>query len=193
MGRFLRKHPEYLMAVFMVLLVVVLAFARTAGFTITLGLEAPAAQSTADPDKQPWFALGTEVWDARCYSCHAALPYVPKVILGGGRAYLPARDDALRDTRRGCHRGSAREPSAPAVRIPRRRAARSRAQLHVGGVGATPRRCRQSRTSTRRRRSPTPGRANGATWRCSRAGQTRGAEVTGGPDTPRDAADAPPP
>jgi hypothetical protein len=89
MGRFLRKHPEYLMAVFMVLLVVVLAFARTAGFTITLGLEAPAAQSTADLDKQPWFALGTEVWDARCYSCHAALPYVPKLFWAeGGRTYL---------------------------------------------------------------------------------------------------------
>jgi hypothetical protein len=89
MGRFLRKHPEYLMAVFVVVLVVVLAFARTADFTITLGFEAPAAKSAADPDTQPWLDLGTQVWDARCYSCHAALTHVPELFLAdGGRTYL---------------------------------------------------------------------------------------------------------
>jgi hypothetical protein len=89
MGRFLRKHPEYLMAIFVVLLVVVLALARTAGFTITLGLDAPTATRAADPDTPPWSALGTEVWDARCYSCHAALTYIPELFLAdGGRTYL---------------------------------------------------------------------------------------------------------
>jgi hypothetical protein len=89
MRRFLRKHPEYLMGVFVVLLVVVLALARTADFTITLGFEAPAAKSAADLDTQHWFDLGMEVWDARCYSCHAALTHVPELFLAeGGRTYL---------------------------------------------------------------------------------------------------------
>ena len=89
MGRFLRNHPEHLMAVFVALLVVVLALARSAGFSVTLGLEAPAAQRAVDPDEQPWLALGTEVWDGRCYSCHAALTYAPELFSAeSGRTYL---------------------------------------------------------------------------------------------------------
>jgi mono/diheme cytochrome c family protein len=89
MRRFLRNHPEYLMAVFVVLLVVVLALARSAGFAITLGPETPAAESATDADEHPWFDLGTEVWDTRCYSCHAALTHLPELFLAeGGRTYL---------------------------------------------------------------------------------------------------------
>jgi hypothetical protein len=89
MGRFLRHHPEYLMAAFVLLLVVGLALARSAGMAITLGTEAPAVASASAPDERPWYDLGMEVWDARCYSCHADLAYIPELFLAdGGRTYL---------------------------------------------------------------------------------------------------------
>jgi hypothetical protein len=89
MGRFLRHHPEYLMAAFVMALVVGLALARSAGLGIALGPDAPAAVSASAPEERPWFDLGMEVWDARCYSCHADLTYVPELFLAeGGRGYL---------------------------------------------------------------------------------------------------------
>ncbi|MBW6455707.1 MAG: hypothetical protein K0A98_07455 [Trueperaceae bacterium] len=90
MGRFLRHHPEYLMAAFVMVLVVSLALARSAGMAITLGPDAPAVVSATAPDERPWYDLGMEVWDARCYSCHADLEYIPELFLAdGGREYLP--------------------------------------------------------------------------------------------------------
>ena len=89
MGRFLRHHPEYLMAAFVIVLVVGLALARSAGMAITLGPESPTTATATAPDARPWYDLGMEVWDARCYSCHADLEYVPELFLAdGGRAYL---------------------------------------------------------------------------------------------------------
>jgi len=78
------------MAAFVMLLVVGLALARSAGMAITLGPETPVVVSATAPDERPWFGLGMEVWDARCYSCHADLTYIPELFLAdGGRAYLP--------------------------------------------------------------------------------------------------------
>lgn len=89
MGRFLRHHPEYVMAAFVFVLVVGLALARSAGMAITLGYESPAVVSTTAAEEQPWYDLGMEVWDARCYSCHADLTYIPELFLAdGGREYL---------------------------------------------------------------------------------------------------------
>jgi len=89
MGRFLRHNPEYVMAAFVMVLVVGLALARSAGMAITLGAEAPAPVSATAPDDRPWYDLGMEVWDARCYSCHAELEYIPELFLAdGGRTYL---------------------------------------------------------------------------------------------------------
>lgn len=89
MLRFFRRHPEYAMATFVLVLVASLALARTTGFAITVGAEAPAAVSASAPQERPWFDLGMEVWDARCYSCHADLTYIPDLFReDGGRAYL---------------------------------------------------------------------------------------------------------
>lgn len=89
MLRFLRHHPEYAMAAFVLVLVVSLAFARSAGFAITVGAEAPGDVTAQAPDDRAWFDVGMEVWDARCYSCHADLTYVPALYLAdGGRDYL---------------------------------------------------------------------------------------------------------
>ena len=89
MGRFFRRQPEYFMAGFVLVMVIALSAARTAGFAITVGPEAAAPVSAADPDEQPWFELGMEVWDARCYSCHADLTYIPALFLAeSGREYL---------------------------------------------------------------------------------------------------------
>jgi hypothetical protein len=89
MGRFLRHHPEYLMAAFVMVLVVGLALARAAGMGITIGPEPPAVVTATSPDERPWYDLGMEVWDARCYSCHADLAYIPELFLAeGGRTYL---------------------------------------------------------------------------------------------------------
>jgi len=89
MGRFLRHHPEYLMAAFVMVLVVGLALARSAGLAITLGAETPVAASATAADERTWYDLGVEVWDARCFSCHADLTYIPELFLAdGGRAYL---------------------------------------------------------------------------------------------------------
>jgi hypothetical protein len=89
MGRFLRHHPEYLMAAFVLVLVVGLALARSAGMGITIGPETPGVVTATSPDERPWYDLGIEVWDARCYSCHTDLAYIPELFLAeGGRAYL---------------------------------------------------------------------------------------------------------
>jgi hypothetical protein len=89
MGRFLRRHPEYLMAAFVLVLVVGLALARSAGVAITIGPEAPTLVSATPEDEWPWFDAGMELWDARCYGCHADLTYVPDLFLAeGGRGYL---------------------------------------------------------------------------------------------------------
>jgi mono/diheme cytochrome c family protein len=89
MRRFLRRHPEYLVATFVVVLVVALAIGRSAGFAIALGPDAPGVVTASTPADRPWFDLGMEVWDARCASCHADLTYIPALFLAeGGRAYL---------------------------------------------------------------------------------------------------------
>jgi hypothetical protein len=89
MGRFLRRHPEYLMAGFVLVLVAGLALVRSAGVAITVGPEAPALVSATPEDEWPWFTAGTELWDARCYGCHAELTYIPDLFLAeGGRSYL---------------------------------------------------------------------------------------------------------
>jgi hypothetical protein len=89
MGRFLRRHPEYLMAAFVMVLVVGLALARSAGVAITVGPEAPTLVSATPEDDWPWFEAGMELWDARCYGCHAEVTYLPDLFLAeGGRSYL---------------------------------------------------------------------------------------------------------
>ena len=89
MGRFLRRHPEYLMAAFVLVLVVGLALARSAGVAITIGAAAPTLVSATPEDEWPWFDAGMVLWDARCYGCHADLTYVPDLFLAeGGRSYL---------------------------------------------------------------------------------------------------------
>lgn len=90
MRRFFRRHPEYLMAAFVLVLVVGLALGRSAGLAITFFPDAPAADGAEASDERPWFDLGTEVWDGRCSSCHADLTYLPQLFAAeGGRAYLP--------------------------------------------------------------------------------------------------------
>lgn len=96
MLRFLRHHPEFWMAAFVLVLVGALALVRSGGFAVTVGAEsAPAASQPADTahddavDARAWLLPGLELWDARCYSCHDSLAYIPELFLAdGGRAYL---------------------------------------------------------------------------------------------------------
>ena len=80
------------MAAFVLVLVAVLALGRSGGFAITLGAEAGAtggAPLEEIVDARLWLATGLELWDARCYSCHDSLPYIPELFLAeGGRGYL---------------------------------------------------------------------------------------------------------
>ena len=88
MGRIVHRNPEYLMAALVLVLVVVVSIARTGGFAITVGAEAEAPVAEA-PDEFSWFELGMDVWDARCYGCHADLTYIPALFnADGGREYL---------------------------------------------------------------------------------------------------------
>lgn len=89
MSRLLHRHPEYLMAAFVLVLVVGLALARSAGVAVTVGAETPTLVSATAVDERPWFEAGMELWDARCYGCHAELTYIPDLFLAeGGRSYL---------------------------------------------------------------------------------------------------------
>lgn len=88
MGRIMHRNPEYLMAALVLVLVVVVSIARTGGFAITVGAEAEAPVAAA-PEEYPWFELGMDVWDARCYSCHDVLTYIPELFKADdGREYL---------------------------------------------------------------------------------------------------------
>ena len=89
MARFLHRHPEYVMAAFVLLLVLGISLVRSAGGAITVGGEAPVPATATLPSERPWFDVGMGVWDARCYACHADLTYIPALYLAeGGRTYL---------------------------------------------------------------------------------------------------------
>jgi hypothetical protein len=83
----LTRRPAYLIAAFFVLVVVAFSYFRSVGFGIALGPE-PEPVLVSEPG-YPWFDEAMEIWDARCYGCHAELTYIPGLFLAeGGREYL---------------------------------------------------------------------------------------------------------
>ncbi len=87
--RLLQRRPEFVMGTLVLVLVIVLAAARTDGFAVTVGAEAAPPAAAEVSEEQPWFDLGMEVWDESCYGCHADLTYIPELFLAeDGRLYL---------------------------------------------------------------------------------------------------------
>jgi hypothetical protein len=44
---------------------------------------------SGEADDHAWFDTGMTLWDARCYGCHADVPYVSELFVAdGGREYL---------------------------------------------------------------------------------------------------------
>jgi len=91
MQRFLRRRPEYLMGAFVLVVALGTALFRVAGYVVAIGPEPTpvTAPVAADADTHAWFDTGMALWDARCYSCHADVPYVSELFVAdGGRDYL---------------------------------------------------------------------------------------------------------
>ena len=91
MQRFLRRRPELLMGTFVLVVALGAALFRAADYVVAIGPEPTPVTATvsADADTQAWFDTGMALWDARCYGCHADVPYVSELFVAdGGREYL---------------------------------------------------------------------------------------------------------
>ena len=91
MQRFLRRRAEVLMGTVVLLAVLGTALFRMAGNVVAIGPEPTPVTATdeAEAETHAWFDTGMALWDARCYGCHAEVPYVSELFVAdGGRDYL---------------------------------------------------------------------------------------------------------